>query len=65
MSWGIGEKIRVVVECFVSVCQMHLPVAIFLVDLSLKHWLVRDGELILVRALQSQTIGAIGLICAR
>ena len=43
---------RVVIECFASVCQMRLCAANFLVDLSLNHWVVRDGKLILVRALQ-------------
>ena len=55
LNWGIGRNFRVVVECFVSVCQMRLCIANFLDDLSLNHWVVRDGKLIQVRALQSRT----------
>ena len=45
----------VVVKCLISVCQMRSYVANFLEDLSLNHWVVRDGKLILVQARQSQT----------
>ena len=44
LSWGIGKNLRVVVECVISDCQMRLYVANFLDDLSLNHWVVRDGK---------------------
>ena len=65
LSWGIGKNLRVVVECFVSLWQMRVCVANFVDDLSLNQWVVRDGKLILVRALQSQTTEAICSMCVR